>query len=153
MLPSSEVNGELHEALKDLIIDNPDLNALESMLSEFNIFEAVGNVRQELRHSDFLAFLLNPARNNGLSDRVLKKLLMSAFANVPSPPQSPAVTLSPLEIDLADLSDVEVRREWRNINLLIYSPSNRWVIAIENKVDSAEREGQLKKYEDIRLVG
>jgi len=47
------------EALEDFLIENPDLERLEIMLGEFNLFEALGVVRQELRHSDFLGFLLD----------------------------------------------------------------------------------------------
>ena len=32
----------------------------------FNLFEAVGAIRGELRHSNFLAFILSPARSHGL---------------------------------------------------------------------------------------
>lgn len=45
--------------LEAFVVDNHDLERLEALLAEFNIFEAV---RQELRHSDFLAFLLDPAQ-------------------------------------------------------------------------------------------
>ncbi|MGF2010218.1 MULTISPECIES: hypothetical protein [unclassified Nostoc] len=42
--------------LESLILENEDLEKLESKLAQFNIFEAIGVVRQELRHSNFLAF-------------------------------------------------------------------------------------------------
>ena len=42
-----------------------------------------------------------------------------------------------------------VRREWRNIDLLIESKSNNLVCVIENKIDSTEGEGQLSKYSSI----
>ncbi len=57
--------------------------------------------------------------------------------------------LSPIEIDIADFEDVEIRREWRYIDILIYSPSNRLVCVIENKVDSSEHSDQLKNYKEI----
>lgn len=44
--------------LEDLI-NSDDLKQLETLLAGFNIFEALRAVRQELRHSDFLAFLLD----------------------------------------------------------------------------------------------
>ena len=53
--------------LEALIVDNPDLERLEALLEQFNIFEALGAVRVELRHSDFLAFLLNPNQSHGLA--------------------------------------------------------------------------------------
>ena len=63
------------KALEALVVDNPDLERLEALLDQFNIFEAIGAVRQEVRHSDFLAFLLNPQQNHGLGDTFLKRLL------------------------------------------------------------------------------
>ena len=129
--------------LTNLVINNPELNALESTLSEFNLFEAIGVIKQELKHSNLLAFLLSPCEKHGLGDRFLKKLLGTAFIQGESSP------LSALDIDLADLSDAEIRREWRYIDLLIYSPSNRWVIALENKVDSGEHSNQLTRYENV----
>lgn len=40
--------------------NDPKLAEVEECLSRFNIFEALGVVRRELCHSDFLAFLLRP---------------------------------------------------------------------------------------------
>ena len=134
------------EILGKLIIDNQDLDRLESILSEFNIFEAVGVIRQEIKHSNFLAFLLNPLETHRLRDLFLKKLLVCALLNSENPP------LSPIEIDIADLKNAEIRREWRNIDILIYSPSSNLVCVIENKVDSSEHSDQLKRYEKIIAV-
>jgi PD-(D/E)XK nuclease superfamily len=139
-MPSAK---DIQDILGKLIIDNQDLDSLESKLSGFNIFEAIGIVRQEIRHSNFIAFLLNPLENHRLGDLFLKKLLVCALLNAES------FTLSPIEIDIADFEDVEIRREWRNIDILIYSPSNRLVCVIENKVDSSEHSNQLKRYEEI----
>jgi hypothetical protein len=58
-------------------------------------------------------------------------------------------TVSPIEIDGADLSDTEVRREWKNIDILLVSPSSQIVCAIENKVDSGEHSDQLQRYRQI----
>ncbi len=135
-------DNEQQEILGQLIIDNQDLEKLESILSEFNIFEAVGMIRQEIRHSHFLAFLLNPLESHRLGDLFLKKLLICALLNSENSP------LSPIEIDIADLEDAELRREWKNIDILIYSPSNNLVCVIENKVDSSEHSNQLKRYQE-----
>ncbi|MDQ3237363.1 MAG: PD-(D/E)XK nuclease family protein [Actinomycetota bacterium] len=48
------------KALENFIVGNAELEKLEAMLDRFNIFEAVGLVRQEVKHSTFLAFLLDP---------------------------------------------------------------------------------------------
>ena len=65
--------------LERLIVDNRDLERLESLLAQFNVFEAVSVVRQELRHSDFLAFMLDSRQTHGLGDAFLKRLLQGAI--------------------------------------------------------------------------
>jgi hypothetical protein len=134
------------QLLEALVIDNPDFDRLETMLAQFNIFEALGAVRQELRHSDFLAFLLNPQQSHGLGDLFTKRLLQRAIAGTEQSPTG----LTRLDLDLWDLSELEVRREWRNIDLLLLSEAHRLAIIIENKVDSGEHSHQLQRYR--RLV-
>ena len=79
------------------------------MLDEFNIFEAVGAVRQEVRHSDFLAFLLNPQQNHGLSDEFLACFLQKTL-QAAGQGSSPVALL---DLALWDLEATEVRREWQ----------------------------------------
>jgi hypothetical protein len=134
---------EQRAALEAFVVENADLEQLESLLAQFNIFEAIGAVRQELRHSDFLGFLLDPAQNHGLDDLFLKRLLMRVLSGTPDAP------LSPVEIDVADLHEAVVWREWRNIDLLIHDPGERLVCAIENKVGTTEHSNQLQRYRQI----
>ncbi len=131
------------DALARFVVENEDLERLEGQLADFNLFEAIGAVRQELRHSDFLGFLLNPNGNHGLGDRFLKRFLERVLFEAPQQP------ISPVEIDVSDLSDVEVRREWRGIDIFIYSESVRLACVIENKVDSGESKGQLARYREV----
>ena len=140
MMDSEEKIAELERFL----IDNDDLEELESRLSGFNIFEAVGAVCQELRHSDFLAFLLDPNSNHGLSDGILKRILIDAISR-----NKDNSSFSALDIELANLENTEVRREWRNIDLLILLHDLKLIVAIENKVDSTESKNQLKKYSKV----
>ena len=48
---------EQKHLLEDFVVGNPDLTRLETELAQFNLFEAIGVVRSEVRHSDFLAYL------------------------------------------------------------------------------------------------
>ena len=54
----SEPDSNPQKLLEQFVVNNADLERLESLLNQFNIFEAVGMARQEIRHSYFLAFLL-----------------------------------------------------------------------------------------------
>jgi len=51
------------------------------------------------------------------------------------------------DADLMDFREVEVRREWRNIDILIDLLDD--VVTVENKVDSSEHTRQLRRYKDI----
>ncbi|MBD1848103.1 PD-(D/E)XK nuclease family protein [Cyanobacteria bacterium FACHB-63] len=137
------IEQEQRAILEKFIIDNPDLEALQAKISQFNIFEAVGMVRQEIKHSNFIQFLLNPSEKHRLGDLFLKKLLIAILTAAEEAP------VDSLDIAVSDFSDAEVRREWKNIDLLIYSPTNSFVCVIENKVDAVERPHQLKIYEDV----
>jgi hypothetical protein len=128
--------------LENFVVGNSDLEHLERLLNEFSIFEALGAVRQELRHSDFLAFLLDPYQNHGLGDDFLKRFLKQVLFGAPDQ------EVTPVEVDVADLSSAFVRREWRNIDILIRDPGARIVCAIENKVTSSEHSNQLQRYRE-----
>lgn len=127
--------------LDDFIINNKDLEKLESLISEFNFFEAIGSVRQELRHSDFLAFLLKPNSINGIGDVFIKKLLKHLIH------KSQSSNLTAVDFDVLDYSDVSVERELKNIDILIKVPSLNFYCVIENKIYSGEGKNQLKTYE------
>lgn len=59
---SSQSDANL-KALEDFVAGNEDPDRLEAPLNLFNIFEAIRVIRQELRDSDFLAFLPGPRGN------------------------------------------------------------------------------------------
>jgi hypothetical protein len=129
--------------LENFVILNQELEELEAKISRFNIFEAVGMVRQEIKHSNFLQFLLDPAEKHKLGDLFLKKLLIQVLRDAED------TSLDGLDIAVANLTDSDVRREWRYLDLLIHSPSNHFVCVIENKVDSTEGYKQLQTYQAV----
>ena len=63
------------EALKAFIDDNEELDQLETILDRFNLFKSLNLVRQEIRHSAFLRWLLDPSETHGLSDYWLRRFL------------------------------------------------------------------------------
>lgn len=130
-------------ALERFIADNDDLIALEQRVGRFNIFDALGSTRRELHHSNFLAWLLNPNESHGLGDLFLRAILIDLLHGAPQELRS----CSPVEVDGCDLQGTEVRREYRNIDLLVACERPRIVIAIENKVESVEHSDQLSRYE------
>lgn len=131
---------EVQRILEALLADS-DFIELSSRTKTLNVFEAVGATRQELRHSNFLAFLLDPSQPHGLDSDFLRGFLVNVTRDRPL-----GSSLNSLEFRLMDLETVEVRREWRHIDLLILDEENRWVCAIENKVKSSEHGDQLDRY-------
>jgi hypothetical protein len=118
-----------------------DLLRLESFLKRFNLFETVGVVRHELRHSDFLAFLLDPGQSHGLGTAFLVELLQAVRlttedANGQGLPDFIGV----------DLSRVYVLREWHNIDILVVDEVSRFAVIIENKIGTGEHSDQLARY-------
>src|SRR5690606_28963657 len=119
-------------ALERFVVDNDELLELEERIGRFNIFDALRIVDREVRHSDFLAWLLDPAESHGQGALFLRAILMDLFKTArengfPCP-------ASPIELDGEDLRGVEVRREWKNIDLLTRCQQPSFVIAIENKI-------------------
>jgi hypothetical protein len=139
------MNKEEIKYLESFIVDNRDLERLESLIAQFNVFEAIGAIKQELRHSDFLSFLLNPSNNHGLGDIFLKNTLKQILMGTEES------GLSAIDVDIANMADAEIRREWRNIDILILSPGHRVVCAIENKIGTSEHSKQLQRYRKIVL--
>jgi len=132
------------EALEDFVAENDELELLENNLSGFNIFEAIGSIRRELRHSDFLKFVFDPTENHGLGGYALKEFLKYIVKKNKS-----FLHISVIDVDTYDLVDTELRREWKSIDILAVSNANKLIVCIENKIDTTEHSNQLTKYEDI----
>lgn len=137
------------EALEAFVLDS-DLASLEKELARFNIFEAVGMISQETRHSHFLAFLLNPSGNHGLGEAFLKQLLIrSVRTNTSNTSFSADHHLNVIDIDGADLHEATVQTEWNNIDIFIVNEKFQLVVVIENKIFSREHDDQLRRYREI----
>ena len=61
--------------LENFICNNKELQQLEKMFEKFNIFDCLKLSRQEIRHSNFLAWLLDPNETHGMNDYFLKEFL------------------------------------------------------------------------------
>jgi hypothetical protein len=124
------------------LFDDADFMSFNKWISPLNVFEAVGAMRSELRHSNFLAYLLSPSRPHGLGTRPLLAVLRSILAGLPADRR----TISTLELLAGELDDAIIYRERGNIDVLVVLPSLMLVVAIENKVDAKASDGQLERY-------
>lgn len=134
------MNLNIEKEIGFLITDN-DFETIELALNEPNIFSALSIQRMELRHSNFIGYLFDPNESHGLGDIVLKKFLRDIFS------ESKDAKRDLFDADLINLRNAEIRREWKNIDLLVVLDED--VIVIENKVDSVDHSNQLKRYKAI----
>jgi hypothetical protein len=135
--------------LEDFVLSNPDLDRLENLLADFNIFETLKSVHTEVRHSNVLAWLLDPQENHGLASYFIRQFFKYVVSTNRSYFSAAGVSL--VDFELCDYNDVEVRREWKNIDILLIvaEDNKKVVVALENKVKTTEHSGQLQKYRSI----
>ena len=102
----------------------------------FNIFSVLGLETSEVRtHSAFLASLLNPNGDHGVS-----KVFLDAFVN--------AMHYEELQLNTKESSvDVEYDTGNGRIDILI-SDNNKKAIIIENKIYAGDQPEQMKRYYD-----
>ncbi|RZW01329.1 MAG: hypothetical protein EX266_13215, partial [Rhodobacteraceae bacterium] len=134
----------LEDRIVSLVSEDPDFRELSVSTDVYCPFDALGAVRAELRHSNFLADILSPAKPHGFGDHFAR-----AFVDL-------ALSLTGdgearLDLHLAEMSRIDVRREWRSIDLLLHLPMSQRdiVVVIEIKVDAAEGGDQLERYEAV----
>lgn len=120
--------------------------------NKYNVFDILNIGRQELRHSDFLAFLMNPNRSGEVGQQFLRNFLALLSK------ENPELHLDFFKVFYGELEKVIVRREYKKIDILIEIEiqNEQYVFAIENKVDADEQmydddedKSQLVKYKKI----
>lgn len=142
MPPDVRDDREDYALLEGLRNDEAQFGRLDDHLRQFNLFEVLGIVRQEIRHSNLLAFLMSPRESHGMGDSFLREMLEHAASQGEG---EVARTLrAALERGLGQIEDV--RREWSQIDVLLVDRENRLTIMIENKIDSREHSDQLSRY-------
>jgi hypothetical protein len=128
--------------LDEFVVDNDDLEKLSAKLAEFNVFNVLRIESAEIRHSNVLAWLLTPTGTHGLGDLFLRRFISTLLMEN----EVPATSLTPARAQLMPLDDVEVYREWQNIDIFVTSRSGKWCLLVENKIRSRESSGQLRRY-------
>ena len=141
--PDPDMN-EAVAVLERFVVENDELLELEERVGRFNIFDALNIWKRDVKHSDFLAWLLDPNESHGQGGLFLRAILMDLFKTARE--NGFVCPVSPIELDGEELRGVEIRREWRNIDLLIRCQQPSFVVAIENKIHSHEHGNQLTCY-------
>ena len=135
----------LEQKLQELILDD-DLEHLEDLLAEFNLFDVLKVERREPQHSALLGWLLDPKGSHGLRDYFLRRFLSAAAARARD---EGIVGVSPVDVDGWELSDIEVATERHNIDILLVGRDDDFVCLVENKIGATEHSNQLARYLSI----
>ena len=136
---------EQKQKLEQLMLSE-DLEELNNRTNQFNVFNALKLQNNEIRHSNFLGWLMTPYENHELGDYFLKEFLKSAIKNFSS---SEKTEIDLKDVAFANFSDAEIRREYKNIDILVISPQNKFLCVVENKIWTGEHDNQLSRYADI----
>lgn len=137
-----EQEKSIEKQIKELLSDQ-EFEMLNLSLKEPNIFHILEDTKKELKHSNFLSYLLNPNENHGLYEIFLQGFIREVFSDTVE------LGIKNSVLDIVDLSynEVQVLREWKNIDILIVMKSD--VFCIENKINITDHNEQLEKYRKI----
>ena len=109
-------------------------------MKNFNIFEILNISHLEIKHSDVLAYLFNNKESHNLKDTFLKEFIYEVEA------------ASNIDLNLTLDDSYTIKREYAIpkgfVDLLLISYKHKTIIVIENKIQSKERDNQLKKYKE-----
>lgn len=125
----------------DKLLKDVDFDKIDLGIKNPNIFQILRISKSEIRHSNFLAWLLNPNESHKLGDIFLKRFLREVFSS------DKFGEIDQVDVEGMNLSKVDIFREWNNIDILI--KLENVVVCIENKVLSKEHSNQLKRYREI----
>lgn len=133
----SAMDTDEYEKLIEDLKRSLDFKRLSQDLQAFCPFAALNIERQEIRHSAFLAWCLDPAETHGWGADFLV-----AFLKATQP-----------ELNMTNLyfRNAWAEREWRNIDVVIEVPGQSdesLVVAIEMKVDASQGKDQLRNYRE-----
>ena len=122
------------QSFERLFIGNDEFDELERSLDVFCPFEAIGMVKQEIRHGRFLRYILDPQRPHGFGDACTRVLMEKAANALRGSPDS---KLSPLDVHLMRFDDAWVpKEEYKSIDILLVFAAEKLVVAIELKIEA-----------------
>ncbi|MEG0568869.1 MAG: PD-(D/E)XK nuclease family protein [Erysipelotrichales bacterium] len=121
------------------------INEIELSLSEWlndeNIFKILGISRTEIRHSNYISYLINPNNGYKWNDKFFKKIMKTCLTRNSKEKKNYFKDIEPY-----NFNDINVIREYKNFDIFIKSRNNKTIVCIENKVDSTEHSNQLTRY-------
>lgn len=127
-----------NEFLADETFINLEKKLVTQSSKKSNIFEILKIRNMEIRHSNFLGWLLDPEESHNLKNEFLKGFVQEGINKN---------KYTEITVDIGLIDSVKIEREYKDIDLLI--ESHNVVFCIENKIFSNEHSDQLKKYKKI----
>lgn len=137
-------DNEKYEHLVDFMEDIEVLDELQN-ITDFNLFETLSLIKTEIRHSNVIAWLLNPNETHEIGDFFAKSFIRNVYKN--NKRIFSNYKLKSEDVYLWDYDEIEVLREYENIDILIIDKEHSLVVVIENKIDSKQFNNQLDRYE------
>lgn len=132
------------------LLDNSiEFEKLHSKFNRFNPFKILKVDKFEIRHSNMIAWLLDPTENHHLSSMFVNKILSKTFVKAEN--EELIGQYNFIKLHKQSLQDLEVFREVqtnynKRIDILAISEAQKVAILIENKYKSSESDGQLENY-------
>jgi len=153
--PASEIMRPMADAndlrlLDEFLVGNAELEQVEAKLAAFNLFRVLRVEEMEIRHSNVLAWLLDPSETHGLGALFLRRFLSTVLLEASVGSSS----LTPARVELMPFGEVEVYRERHNVDVLVRCAGGRaasavrWCLLIENKIHAKESKHQLARYRE-----
>ncbi len=131
----------------NFVVNNEKLEKLELELNKFNPLNILNISNHEIRHSNVLGWIIDPNGHHNLNDIILKKIIAHIYVDPLNKEILPS-NFNFQDVYLSSFIDAKVYREKDNIDLLVISESNKFILLIENKIHAKESLIQLKKYLD-----
>ena len=126
------------ECVRRFLLDIGCLDLLSKWTRRFNLFDVLGISRVEIRHSNALAWLMDPNENHGLGDGIIRGFIRHTVSFLSD--------MEAFDDLLMDCHDLIVLREWQNIDISAVSESQKYVLCIENKIGTGEHDDQLSRH-------
>ena len=133
------------QALKNL---EADFNKFQEYLpTGLNIYEITGMGSREIKHSNIIAWFLDPRESHSLDSLFFKEFITLLYKEKPDYFKAKSINIQELSRKNFDKAEV-IRESEADIDILFKSRENKFVLCIENKVRAGLSKDQLKKYYD-----
>lgn len=123
---------EEKKALQNFLMDIDCSSQLDDWVDDFNLFDILKITNVEIRHSNILAWLLDPNENHGLGDSFIQSFITKVIKKCDRD------KYNVFELLLQDFYSYQVHRESNYMDIVLLSPDGKVVVIIENKIWAGE---------------